>query len=67
MLGYCELDPKEQTSVKFQSKYKTFYARKCIWDQKALEMAAILSKGDELIRPYMNLFLSNLSILVLGP
>ena len=29
-----------------------------------LEMAAILSKGDELTRRYMNFFLSNLSILV---
>ena len=24
MLGYCQLDPYEQTSVKFQSKYTTF-------------------------------------------
>ena len=24
MLDYCQLDPKEQTSVKFYSKYKTF-------------------------------------------
>ena len=31
MVGYCKLDPSEQTSVKFQSKYKTFHSRKCIW------------------------------------
>ena len=31
MLCQCQLDPKEQTSVKFQSKYKTFHSRKCIW------------------------------------
>ena len=31
MLGYCQLDPKEQTSVKFWSKYKTFHLKKCIW------------------------------------
>ena len=30
MLGYCELDTQEQTSVKFQSKYKTFHSQKCI-------------------------------------
>ena len=29
MLGYCQLDPWEQTSVKFHSKYKTFHSRKC--------------------------------------
>ena len=31
MLSYCQLDPKEQTSVKFQSKYKNFHSWKCIW------------------------------------
>ena len=31
MLGYCQLNPKQQTSVKFQSKYKTFHSRKYIW------------------------------------
>ena len=31
MLGYCQLDPYEQTSVKFQSKHKFFNSRKCIW------------------------------------
>ena len=30
-LGYCRLDPNEQTSVKYLSKYKTFHSRKCIW------------------------------------
>ena len=24
MMSYCQLDPREQTSMKFQSKYKTF-------------------------------------------
>ena len=27
----CQLDPQEQTSVKFYSKYKFFHSRKCIW------------------------------------
>ena len=29
MLGYCQLEPKEQSSVKFKSKYKTFHSWKC--------------------------------------
>ena len=31
MLGYWQYDSQEQTSVKFESKYKTFHSRKCIW------------------------------------
>ena len=31
MLGYSQLNPEEQTSMKFQSKYKTFHSRKWIW------------------------------------
>ena len=31
ILGYCQLDPQEQHSVKFETKYKTFHARKCTW------------------------------------
>ena len=31
MLVYCQLDPREQSSVKFKSKYKNFHSRKCIW------------------------------------
>ena len=30
MLGYCQLDPWEQTSVEFRSKYKIFHSWKCI-------------------------------------
>ena len=29
MLGYCQFDPWEQNSVKYQSKYKNFHSRKC--------------------------------------
>ena len=32
MLGYCQLDPQEQISVKFQSKFIHFHSRKCIWN-----------------------------------
>ena len=31
VLAYCELDPLQQTSAKFQPKYETFYSRNCIW------------------------------------
>ena len=31
MMGYCQLDHQEQTSVKFKKKYKTFHSQKCIW------------------------------------
>ena len=30
MLEYCQLDPWEQTSVKFYSNLKHFHSRKCI-------------------------------------
>ena len=47
LLGYCQLDPHEQTSVNFQSKYKTFvYENES--ENIVCEMAAILSRGDEL-------------------
>ena len=31
MLRYCQLDPWEQTSVKFWSNCKSLYSEKCIW------------------------------------
>ena len=31
MLTYSQFDPLGKTSVKFESKYKTFHSRKCIW------------------------------------
>ena len=39
MLGYYQLDPKEQTSVKSQSKFKHFQQKSVV-----CEMAAILSR-----------------------
>ena len=44
MLGYCQLDPWEQTSVKFYLKYKAFLPPKYIW-KYFCKMAAILSRG----------------------
>ena len=34
MLGYCWLDPREQTSVKSQSKFIHFHSRKCVWNDR---------------------------------
>ena len=34
MIGYCKVDPYKQNSVKFQSKYKTFRSRKCVWKDR---------------------------------
>ena len=31
MLHYCQMDPSEQTTVKFSSKFQIFHLRKCIW------------------------------------
>ena len=44
MLGYCQLDPLEQTSVKFQSKYKIFTHGNAS-ENIVCEMAAIYPKG----------------------
>ena len=41
MLTYCQFDPQEQTSVKYQSKFKYFLWRKCVWFSH--KMATILS------------------------
>ena len=44
MLGYCQLDLQGQTSLKFYSKYKTFYCQKCIWKYR-LPTGTHLSRG----------------------
>ena len=43
MLEYCQLDPWEQTSMKYQSKFIHFHSRKCIWNV-VWKMAAILPR-----------------------
>ena len=32
MLTYCQLDPWEQNSLKFELKYETVHSQKCIWN-----------------------------------
>ena len=44
VLTYCQLDPQEQTSVKFESHYKTSIHENA-FENVVCEMAAILSKG----------------------
>ena len=43
-LTYCQLDPYEQTSMKFKSKYKLFIQENTS-EYVVCEMAAILSRG----------------------
>ena len=43
MLTYCRLDPQEQTSVKFYSKFKRFHEENTFEDV-VQKMAAILSR-----------------------
>ena len=47
MQGYCQLDPSEQTSVKFESKYKIFIQEN-EFGNIICEMAAFWPGGDEL-------------------
>ena len=44
MMGYYQLDPKEQTSVKFQWKYESFIQENAS-ENIVSEIAAILSRG----------------------
>ena len=43
MLTYCQLDPQEQTSVKFESKYKTFIQENPV-ENIVCRIVAILSR-----------------------
>ena len=45
MLDYCQLGPKEQTSVKFYSKYQTFHSRKCIWKYRLRNGGRFVQRG----------------------
>ena len=45
LLTYCQPDPKEQTSVKIESKYLTFHSWKYIW-QWSLRNGDHFAQGD---------------------
>ena len=46
---YYQLDPQEQTSMKFESKYKNFHSRKCIWNYRLRNGGHFVQGGDELM------------------
>ena len=48
ILGYCQLDPLQQISIKFDSIYKTFHSRKCIWKYHLPKWQPFSPKGDKL-------------------
>ena len=62
MLRYCQLDTKEQSSVKFQSKCQVFHSWKCIWKYR-------LRNGSHLIQGEMSWygFLRQLFSWLVGP
>ena len=43
MLSYCQIDPKEHISVKFYSKFNSFYSRNA-FENVVWQVAAILSR-----------------------
>ena len=50
---YCQLDPWEQTSVKFELKLKTCHSSKCIWN-------CHLRNGGHFVQGWVKLLLSTL-------
>ena len=47
-LMYCQLATLEQNSVKFESKYKIFHSRNCIWKCRLGKWRPFCPGGDEL-------------------
>ena len=45
MLTYCQSDPWEYTSGRYESKHKTFYIHENEFENVVCEIAAILSRG----------------------
>ena len=56
MLGYSQLDPWEQTSVKFESKFEIFHSRKCIWKCHWRNGGHFFLWGDEFKVEYRSYF-----------
>ena len=52
MLNYCQLDPGEQISMKFERKYKLFIHENA-FENAVCEMAAICSGEYELIKRFL--------------
>ena len=49
MLAYCQLDPWEQVSVKFESEFHNFHSRKCIWKCRLPKWRPFCPGGYELM------------------
>ena len=49
MLAYCQLDSREQISVKFESEFCHFHSRKCFWNCRLPIWRPFCPGGDELI------------------
>ena len=48
-LVYCQLDSREQISVKFESEFYYFHSIKCIWNCRLPKWRPFCPGGDELI------------------
>ena len=51
MLTYCQLDPYNQTSMKFDGKYKHFYSKQ-ILENVVSKMGAFCSDSNVLRKPW---------------
>ena len=49
-LVYCQLDPWEQASVKFEFEFYSFHSRKCIWKCRLSKWRPFCPGGDELTK-----------------
>ena len=55
MLNYYQLDHKEHTSVKFESEYRIFCTKKCIWKCRLRNVGYFVKGEDELRNASKNL------------
>ena len=49
MLAYCQLDSREQISMKFESEFYQFHSRKCIWNCRLPKWRPYCHGKDELM------------------
>ena len=48
VLAYCQLDSREQISVKFESEFFHFHSRICIWNCRLPKWQPFCRRGNEL-------------------
>ena len=51
----CQLNLYEQSTVKFESKYKKNHSRKCVWKCSLQNGGHFVQGGDELTRPTVSI------------